>query len=457
MHLTSLFPRRLAALLLPLLALLALAPAPVRAAVVIRDTEIERHLADLARPVFEAAGLAPDGVTMVILRDPAINAFVTGGRRLFVHTGLLAATETPEQLAGVLAHEAGHMAGGHLVRLADEVRRAAVQSLLGAVLGAAAAAAGAPEVGTALVLGGQDVARRKFLSFTRTQESLADQAAVSALERAGIDPGALVRFLAVMRRHEAMMGVGGDVYLRTHPLTDERIARLRQRVERSPARGRRLSAEVHRRHARMRAKLEGFLARDPATVIAARCTGSGFADAYACAIALFRAGRTEEAFARIEALLAERPDDPYLHELLGQFRFESGDLAGAEAPWRRAVALLPDAPLLRLGLARVLVERGGRARLEEARRHLAVAVREDPDAAQAHRLLGVVLGRLGETAASYVELAEWALRRGRLDDAALYLERAEAAGAGSELALRLADLRAELERARAEAKRRRRR
>ncbi len=442
--------------LVPLLLVLLLVASPLRAATVIRDTEIERYLRRLAEPVLAAAGLAPEGVEIVVLRDPAINAFVAGGRRLYLYTGLLEATATPEQLAAVIAHEAGHMAGGHLVRLADEVQRAMVQSLVGAVLGAAAAVAGAPEVGTALILGGQDVARRRFLGFTRTQEGLADQAAVTALERAGIDPLALVEFLEVMRRYEAVAGGGGDVYLRTHPLTETRIAELRRRVARSSARGRRLDEAAHRRHARMQAKIEGFLARDPAAVAERRCGGAAFADAYACVVALFRTGKVEVALNRLEALVVARPDDPYLQELLGQLRFESGRLAAAEEPWRRAVALVPDAPLLRFGLARVLVELGGRARLREARQHLTEALRLEPENAAIHRLLGVVLGRLGETAASYVELAEWALRTGRLRDVALYLERARNAGPDAGLALRIADLEQALERARAEARRRRR-
>ncbi|GBD42045.1 Beta-barrel assembly-enhancing protease [bacterium HR39] len=448
------------AFLLPLLLCAALAvraaALPAHAATLVRDDEIERYLRTLAGPIFRAAGLAPDQVRLFVVRDPQINAFVAGGQQLFLYTGLLGATETPEQLAGVIAHEAGHMAGGHLVRLREEFERATVQSLVGAVLGAAAALAGAPEVGTAIVLGGQDVAQRNLLAYTRTQESVADQAAVSTLERAGTTPEGLLAFMEILARRESTFPAGGDVYLRTHPLTAERIAALRRRVETSPARGRRLPEALQLAHQRMRAKLEGFL-EPPEQVRAQRCGRSDFADRYACAVALFRLGRRGEAEALLAAMLREAPEDPWLHELLGQMRFEGGEVAAAEQPYRRAAELAPDAPLVRIGLVQVLIELDGPERLAEAERHVREALRLDPDNAFAWRLLGTVLGRRGETAASYAAFAEWALRTGRPEDAALYVERARAAGPDGATALRLQDLEAAIARARREAGERRRR
>jgi len=423
---------------------------PAYAATLVRDDEIEGHLRALAEPIFRAAGLAPGHVRIFVVRDSAINAFVAGGQKLFVYTGLLEATETPEQLAGVIAHEAGHMAGGHLVRLREEFERATVQSLVGAVLGAAAALAGAPEVGTAIVLGGQNVAERNLLAYTRTQESVADQAAVATLERAGITPEGLLSFLDILARREGTLPGDRDVYLRTHPLTAERIAALRRRVETSPARGHRLPEPIAESHARMQAKLEGFLG-EPARVQARRCGHPAFADRYACVIALFRLGRRAQAEDLLARMLAERPRDPWLHELLGQMRFEGGEVAAAEEPYLRAVELAPDAPLVRFGLVQVLLELDGPERLAEAERHASKALQLDPDNAFGWRLLGMVLGRRGEQARSFAAFAEWALRNGQLDDARLYIDRARAAGPDEATALRLEDMEAALERARRKA------
>ncbi len=431
---TRLFARAAGTLILSFLLL-----TPAAARTIIRDSEIETYLARLSRPIFEAAGLDPALVHLYMVRDPRLNAFVAGGQNIFLHTGLLMRTETPEQLAGVIAHETGHIAGGHLARIGRAAEQATVEALLGAVLGAAAAAAGSPEAGTALILGGQTLAQRSFLKFTRTQESAADHAAVSYLEAGGMSPRGLLDFLRILERSGFGLTVEGAEYLRTHPLTRERIRALEAVVARSPTRDARLPAEMYRAHARMVAKLEGFLEK-PERVLDKR-KGRRFEDRYARAVALFRIGRTDDAVKLVRDLLAAEPQNPYLWELLGQIQFESGRVEEAEGPYRRAVELAPNAALLRFGLARVLAEMGDPARLEEARRLLRAVLREDQRNAGASRLLGVVEGRLGHRGESFLRLAEWAVLTKRKREADLYIERARAAlPPGDPRRLRLEDL-----------------
>lgn len=427
-----------------------------RAATVVRDAEIESYLRQLARPVFEAAGLDPSAVQLRLLASPDLNAFVAGGQQLFLYTGLVLRTESPEQLAGVIAHETSHIAGGHLTRVARAAETAAVEALIGVLLGAAAAVSGTPELGTAIIAGGQTLAQRGLLAFTRSQEQNADQAAVGYLERAGYSPRGLLEFLRVLEQRNLRITAEGAEFLRTHPLTRNRILLLEEQVEKSPTREARVPDPLVRQHQRAVAKIEGFLG-NPEEVLAKR-RGDSFPDRYARSVALFRSGRVEEAVRLIEAMLAESPRDPWLHELLGQVLFESGRVREAEAPYGEALRLMPGEPLLRLELARVLVEGGDPARLDEARALLTEVVRLEPRHPLAWRLLGVVEGRRSREGESLLALAEWAVLARRGEDALMYIDRARRhVTPGSPAAVRLADLEREAEELYAEQRRRQRR
>ncbi len=435
-----------------LLVSLQFATATAFAATIVRDAEIEDYLARLSQPVFAAAGLDPDAVRVRLLADEDLNAFVAGGQQLFLFTGLVRRAETPEQLAGVIAHEAGHIAGGHLTRVARAAETATVEAFIGALLGAAAAVAGAPQLGTAIIAGGQTLAQRGFLAFTRSQEQIADQAAVGYLERAGYSPRGLLEFMRILDRRDLGVTREGAEFLRTHPLTRNRIRFLEEQVAASPLRDARVPADLAEAHARVVAKIEGFLG-DPAEVLRRR-TGNSFPDRYARSVALFRTGRVDDALAVIDGLLAERPQDPWLHELRGQILLESGRVAAAEPPYREALRLLPASPLLRLELARVLVEQDDPAKLPEAKALLQEVVRLEPRHPMAWRLLGLVEGRLGNEGESLLALAEWAVLTRRSDDAELYLARARRRiDPGSAAALRLADLEREVEEMKAEEER----
>lgn len=414
------------------------------AATIVRDAEIEAYLARLSEPVFKAAGLDPEAVRVRLLADDELNAFVAGGQQLFLFTGLIKRAETPEQLAGVIAHEAGHIAGGHLTRVARASDIATAEAFIGALLGAAAAMAGAPQLGTAIIVGGQTLAQRGFFAFTRSQEQIADQAAIGYLERAGYSPRGLLEFMRILERRDLGITREGAEFLRTHPLTRNRIRFLEEQVAASPLRDAQMPAALIEAHARVVAKIEGFL-DDPADVLRRR-TGESFADCYARSVALFRSGRVDEALALVDGLLQERPQDAYLHELRGQLLLESGRVREAEPPYREALRLLPDSPLIRLELARVLVEQNDPARLPEARALLREVVRLEPRHPLAWRLLGLVEGQLGNEGESLLALTEWAVLSGRLKDAELYLTRARRQIAPeSPAAIRLADLEQEVE------------
>lgn len=389
----------------------------------IRDAEIEGILADISEPLFASAGLDPDSVNIFIVNDNSLNAFVAGGQNLFIHTGLLQRAETLDQVSGVIAHEAGHIAGGHLTRLGQASQAAGTEALIGALLGAAAAVAGAPQLGTAIIAGGATVAERNLLAFSRAQEQSADQAAIGYLYNAGLSPRGLLEFMEILQNQNLRINAEGSEFLRTHPLTRDRILFLEGEYERSPLRNEPTSPESIERHQRMKAKLDGFLGERARTW--QEWTGDSMPARYARSISDYRSGRIDDALATLASLIEEAPDDPYLQELDGQILFESGRIDEAVEPYRMALAGLPDSALIRLGLARALMERGGdQADLQEAVDLLTRATQIEPFNPSMWRFLGIAHGRLGNQNEADLALAEAAILRGNRDDANLYLRRA---------------------------------
>jgi predicted Zn-dependent protease len=406
-------------------AMVAFAPyGSARAATIslIRDAEIEATLAEIAGPIFEAAGIGRDAVSIYIVQDNQLNAFVAGGMNLFLNTGLLMRTEHAGQLAGVVAHEVGHIAGGHLSRIGGAQRRAAAEMILATVLGAAAAVAGAPGLGTAIITGGQSYAQSGLMRFSRSQEQAADQAGVGYLDRVGVSSAGLAEFFRILENQNVLAVSRTNPYLQTHPLTRDRIIFVESRIRGDNAGD--LPPAWSAGHGRMVVKLQAFLL-DPREVLQRYQEDDTVLGRYATAIALYRLPDLPAALKGIDALLTEYPNDPYFHELKGQMLFENGRVEEAIAPYREAVELKPDAPLLRIGLAQALIESNASGANADAIGQLEEAVAREPTNASAWRLLGIAQGRNGLEGVSNLSLAEYALLTGKQDDARLYARRAE--------------------------------
>lgn len=388
----------------------------------IRDAEIEATLHRITDPILNAASISKDAVKIYIVRDRRLNAFVAGGQNLFLNTGLLQRTEHPGQLAGVIAHEVGHIAGGHLSRVGTAQSRATAEVILAAVLGAAVAVAGAPALGTAIITGGQTVAQGEFLNFTRSQEQAADQAAVSYLNRLDLSSEGLAEFFHILDEQNLLTTSQNNPYLRSHPLTRDRIRFVEAKFaeQRNDQPGFPESWAID--HQRMVVKLKAFLG-DPRRSLE-QFQGDALTDRYARAIAYYRLPDLEKAVAEIDSLIEDYPEDPYFHELKGQMLFENGHISAAIGPYREAVRLEP-ATVIRLGLAKALVESGEAEAGLQAIEQLETAVSAEPTNAGAWRLLGIAQGRAGEEGEASLSLAEWALLTGKRDDAKLHARRAE--------------------------------
>jgi predicted Zn-dependent protease len=422
------FPRRASLVAASLLAATAVFSANVAAAAdtapgLIRDTEIEEIIKKESAPVLVASGLRPEDVHFYLLGDKELNAFVAGGQNIFLNTGLIAETETPNQLLGVVAHEAGHIAGGHAVRSGDMQRAGLKPFLLTMGLGILAAAAGAPDAGAVLISNSGWFGTLGALSYSRVQEAAADQAGATAMERAGYSGKGLVEFLDNFRYQEVFSDARKYKYFQSHPLSSERIEALRRRVETLPHYNTPDTPEMIAEHAIMKAKLDGFLSPQQA-LIKYKETDTGFPARYARAIAYYQLKEPDRALKLIDALIAEHEDNPYLWELKGQILFEFGRAPEAEPAHRKSVQLKPDAPLFHVNLAQTLIALEKKDRLDEAVVELNKALALEKDNSFAWALLAQAYDAKNMPGQARLAAAEAHFAVGEMRDAKVFALRA---------------------------------
>ena len=391
----------------------------------IRDAEVENTIAAYSTPLFQAAGLSPAGIRIYLVDSKTLNAFVAGGQNLFLHTGLLMTAEDPLEVIGVIAHETGHISGGHIAGRTDQMKKSQTGVLMSYLLGLGAAlATGEPGLGAAVIAGGQDVALKSLLRFTRSQEGAADQAAVSFLKATEQSPRGLADFMETLSGQEALLVESQDPYLQTHPLTQDRIAFFRRAVEASPYSDKPADPELLRMHERMVAKLTGFL--EPLRVVLRHypTEDQSLPARYARTIAYYRANQLDRALAGINQLIAELPDDPYFYELKGQMLFENARLEEALPAYEAATAIRPGETTFHLSLAQVQIELNRAEFNEPALRNLEAVLRREPRNGFAWRLAATAHSRLGNQGMTMLALGEAALISGRYTEA---LDRAKRA------------------------------
>lgn len=408
----SIFRRSLALLLCCALVAPSAARAQGQSVSFIRDAEIEELIRRYATPIFNAAGLDAEAVRIYLVNDQRLNAFVAGGQNLFIHTGLLARAEAPNQVIGVIAHETGHIAGGHLARTQEALRNATAQMIIAMVLGAAAAAAGGGNAAGGVIAGGATLGQRSFLAYSVAQESAADQAALTYLERTGQSAQGLADFLRILAEQDLLSPARQDPYLRTHPLTRSRIESVEAFLQRSQHAKATDPPALVAAHHRMQAKLHGFLDPPGKTFGRYKESDRSVAARYARAIAYYRLPDLPKALALIDGLIAEEPENPWFHELKGQMLFENGRLREALPSYERALQLRPDVALLRVELARVQLELNDPALNKTALAYLNDAIRREDRNGTAWRLLAVAYGRENNIGMSALSLAEGAMISG---------------------------------------------
>ncbi len=397
----------------------------------IRDAEIEGLIALYTRPLFKVAGINPGAVQVHIVNHHSVNAFVAEGQRIFVHTGLLAESKTPNEVIGVFAHEIAHIAGGHLARRGIQTDRLSTATIIGMLVGVAAiagaSAAGqsqAARAGSGIILGSQDLARRQLLSYARAQESAADQAAVGFLNRTGqSSKGMLELFYKLANR-----SIGSlqriDPYVQSHPLPLERIRNLERAAKASPHYGKADPKTLVLRHQLMQAKLTGFLKGPQLVYRLYPRNNNSLASRYARAISAFRTGDLRASLQLTDSLLKDLPKYPYFWELRGQALLESGKAAESIKPLRQAEDLLPGNGLIKVMLGQAYLNSGGPKNAQRAVKLLKQAQRTEKTMPRLHLLLASAYGKLNKISLAELETAEAAILMGDRELAKQKIKRA---------------------------------
>lgn len=427
----------------------------------IRDAEVESVLRDFSTPVFEAAGLHPQSIRIFIVNDPAVNAFVAGGQNIFFHTGLLINAKRADEVIGVIAHEVGHISGGHLARTQDQLNKLSTPQILTYVLGTTTALLlGSPEVGFAILTGGAQLTLQNFLQYSRTQERAADAAAVTILERLKLSPEGLYAFLNTLSISNQWRE-DGSPYMRTHPTDTERLHFLEKAISQSPYRGTRSTQRQDDQLAFVRGKLTGFLtaASDLKTLPASK----GVLDArYARAIADYRERFVDQGRAGMQALITDYPWHTYIYDTIGQLEAMNGHTEKSFTAYQKAYHALPFDALIRLSLGNAYLERAKNESnaakkthvYGSAEEHLGFAAQKEPYNALAWRSLSIAQAGLGKKGLAELSLAEIALQRNDLKQADLHIQRAAITlKAVDEGWIQLQDLRQAQKAAKAEKKR----
>lgn len=383
---------------------------PAFAVPLIRDAEIEHTLRIYADPIFKATGVNSSATKLFIVQDSSLNAYVAGGANMFIHTGLIMATETPDVLIGVMAHETGHIAGGHLAQGAEKIKNAQLGTVLTFVLGAATAVASKkPEAAAAVITGGQNAIARNFLSYTRTNEQAADQSALTSLDKLGISADGMIKMFELLKRNERKQFGSPDPYMLTHPLTNERIEFVRNHVGNSKIPLDQYPKSYTILHQRMVAKLYGFIQTPERTLQKYPTSDKTVPARLARAVAYYKMPDIENSLKEINSLIAESPNDPFFHELKGQILFENGRTSEALTSYQTSVKLLPNSALILADLAKVEIAQKIPSTLKTAITHLEKSVSLDSSNSGTWRLLATAYGYAENLPMSYLALAEEAL------------------------------------------------
>lgn len=384
---------------------------------VIRDAEIENLLRDYTRPILRAAGLSQQNVEVTIINNRAFNAFVMDGRRIFVNAGALMQSETPNQLIGVLAHETGHIAGGHLAKLRTELSHASTMAVIGMLLGVGATIAGARsgQVGgnpAAVALGAPTaMMQRSLLAYQRQHEEQADRAGVKFLTATHQSARGMYETFKRFADEQLFASQGSDPYLQSHPMAADRIAAL-EVMARTPYWDKKDPPALQLRHDMMRAKLHGFMDQPGVVARLYPRSDDSLPARYARAISAYRYGGVRTAIDQIDGLIQSEPGNPYFYELKGQALLESGNPAAAVAPLRKAVSMAPNPVLIQVLLAHALIETGDARSADEAIGYLRRALLSDPDIADGYDHLAKAYGRKGDIAQADLAAAQAAFARG---------------------------------------------
>lgn len=421
-----------AAVFLHGVALAAPARAQQNSVPVVRDAEIEALVRDYARPIFKAAGLSNSGISIILVNDRRFNAFVAG-RRMFINTGALLQSETPNEIIGVIAHEAGHIAGGHQERLREQLARAQTMAVVAGLLGVGATIAGAAtksgglaQAGSGIAMGAAEAARRGLLSYQRTEEATADRSALDYLEATGQSAKGMLTTFGRFASALALSGANVDPYQLSHPMPRERIANLETLARKSRHFDNRDPEGLQLRHDMMRAKIAVYTQGQVAASRLFRKDPRGLAMMYGDAIATYLYGNPRNALQKADALVKTHPKNPYFHELRGDILIKANRPAEAAQAYATAVKFDPaKSSILQVAYGQALLATGKPEAVQKAVAEIRKGLDRDRENISAYRYLAQAYGQLGEIGEAELATAEGYFYSGVYHEAKVFAARAQ--------------------------------
>ena len=386
----------------------------------LRDPDIEHGLQKLANPILRAAGLNGEAIKVLIVNEMSLNAFVIDHNHIFIHAGLVLELQNADQLQSIIAHEAAHIANGHISRRVANVKRAKLTAEFGVLVAAAAITGGQSPAGVGIALGATGSANRVLLAHTRTEEASADQSALRYLTQAQVNPTAMSDVFKIFSGQTTLSEELQDPYTRSHPLNRDRM-----RVIDAYAAGARSFAPSPSQaywFNRIQAKLSGFL-RAPKWTLN-RAKGNSEIGLMRQAIANHRSGRTALATKNIAQLIAAHPNDPYYRELQGQILLESRQYDAAIIAYGMAAQFAPLNALILAGYGRSLLATNTKISNAKALDILQKAHGLDNRGARILRDIGIAFARSGKQGQAVLAIAERYALLGDVKNAVLQAKRA---------------------------------
>jgi predicted Zn-dependent protease len=381
---------------------------------ILRDAEIERTLKSYIEPIFKAAGLDPQNLHFYLIYDPELNAFATTRYTIVLHSGLVQKAKNVDEVIGVLAHETGHIAGGHIARTEAVMKKSAMIGMAAAALGVLAGiATGRGDLSSAMIMGGMDTTYKNMFHYSRGQEAAADQAAVRFLNSLHWPAQGLLSFMEVLSQQELLTAEQQDLYSRTHPMSADRVTFLKNSIKPESA-SYAFPGGYHKSFQIIKAKMDGYLNPPGQTLLKYSERDPSFEARYARAIAFYRNNQTEKSLALLTQLCQEDPHNPYLFELKGQILYENGKIAQAAEALERAHNNAPHEALIMIMLAQCLLElhNSGSTQantLNKALNLLQQSLKAEQENPMPWHLMAMVYGRQNNIGMAALSLAEEAL------------------------------------------------
>ncbi len=372
---------------------------------IIRDTEIENYLREISEPILKSAGLNPNDIKFYIVNDNSINAFVTGGQNIFVHTGTLTSFDTPDAALGIIAHETGHIAAGHLAKFNEQIKGTQAISIGSILLGIGALIAGVPELGQAIIFGSFQAQQQSILNYTRSQEESADELATKYLNENKLSSVALLRSMNRFYMNELQYSNEMEYYS-THPLSRNRRQFIENKIKKETFSDDNFNKKYNDRFNFIKAKILAYNKNQGNDIKIDVKKGSDY-ERYANAIINMNANRINAALADADYLINKYKDNPYFYELKGDIYLKNNDIKNALANYEKADNMIKDNTLIKKMISFIIIKYRQKDMYEKAIDDLNYIVQNDSGDNGSLRLLAEAYYNNGNLAMSYLTLAKY--------------------------------------------------